>query len=754
MDTLIMKIKEKFKLMNDGEISPSAYDTAWIARIPSLDNPKKPQYPMTLKWILENQNKDGSWGEPSSFLLYDRLVCTLACVLALKKWEAGEEQVAKGLHFLRLCVLDLDKETAILRTAGFEFIFPSMLNEAKNIGLALPYDLPCIEKILSLREKKIKRHAIHTTLLYSLEALQDVVQWDKILKLQCGNGSFLNSPSATAAAYMMTGDTKCLEFLTFIVNHFDDHAPCVYPIDIFDRIWMVDTIHRLGIDRHFGEEISDVLDYVYRNNGKRGVSWGRDITLPDIDDTCMALRLMRMHGYPISPDVLELFKDDNGNFICFPGETHQGVSDMFNLCRLSQISFPGRGILREARAFAEDYLKSCVQYNLLEDKWSLKKSLKEEINHAMQNPWIKSLQRLDVKEYIKHYGENDVWMGKTVYRVSNVNNPIYMELAKLDYNMLQSMYHKEMNFILRWWKICDFDESLVSSVLPEKVYYAIAAAVYEPEYAACRSAYAKINCIENILRDLFERHEYLHELRLFCQAVEQWNQSLACSLPFKLKGLFMAMHDTLNDLAIQASNAQGRDVFPYLHDMRVKQAEAYMRNRELREDDKLMESMSFEEYIEHKKEVSGVGMRVVPAMLLMGKQLQDHTLKCLDSRSKFHDKMALFLSLLDDVTKHQNKKNDDEETMTRRRVGLAVEYYMKGKKCNEAEAVGNIEEMMREMVEELVHEYLKPSRVPRRFRRLMFEHLKIANFNGFITETCSAATTANQMLTTAMETPV
>ncbi|XP_039117473.1 ent-copalyl diphosphate synthase AN2, chloroplastic-like [Dioscorea cayenensis subsp. rotundata] len=92
MGTLIMKIKEKFELMNDGEISPSAYDTAWIARISSLDNPKKPQYPMTLKWIIENQNKDGSWGEPSSFLLYDRLVCTLACVLALKKWEAGEEQ--------------------------------------------------------------------------------------------------------------------------------------------------------------------------------------------------------------------------------------------------------------------------------------------------------------------------------------------------------------------------------------------------------------------------------------------------------------------------------------------------------------------------------------------------------------------------------------------------------------------------------------------------------------------------------------
>lgn len=29
----------------------------------------------------------------------------------------------------------------------------------------------------------------------------------------------------------------------------------------------------------------------------------------------------------------------------------------------------------------------------------------------------------------------------------------------------------------------------------------------------------------------------------------------------------MAMYETLNELAIQASNAQGKDVFGYLHDL-------------------------------------------------------------------------------------------------------------------------------------------------------------------------------------------
>jgi len=61
-------------------------------------------------------------------------------------------------------------------------------------------------------------HSVHTTMLYSLEGLQEVVQWNKILKLQSPDGSFLSSPAATAVAYMKTGDSKCLEYLTYIVR--------------------------------------------------------------------------------------------------------------------------------------------------------------------------------------------------------------------------------------------------------------------------------------------------------------------------------------------------------------------------------------------------------------------------------------------------------------------------------------------------------------------------------------------------------
>ncbi|KAK8919137.1 hypothetical protein KSP39_PZI021819 [Platanthera zijinensis] len=289
------------------------------------------------------------------------------------------------LHFLQTRTQDLEKEKSIRRTVGFEIIFPSMLKEARSFGLNLPYDLPCLKQIITLREEKITRipvevmHSVQTTILFSLEAVQELVQWDRMLKLQSTNGSFLDSPAATAAAYLNTRDKKFLEYLTYIVRTFEDHAPDLYPVDTFERGWVVDTVQRLGIDHHFREEISITLDFLYRNIRKDGLAWGRDTYITDIDDTSVSSRLLRLHGYPISPDVLEHFKDGDDSFLCYIGETHQGVSDFFSLYRFFQIAFPGEKILKQAKSFAKKRLVNGIEDNNVHDKWAIKKALHKEV---------------------------------------------------------------------------------------------------------------------------------------------------------------------------------------------------------------------------------------------------------------------------------------------------------------------------------------------------------------------------------------
>ncbi|XP_028552327.1 bifunctional levopimaradiene synthase, chloroplastic-like [Dendrobium catenatum] len=562
IETLIREIKDMFLRLGDGEISPSAYDTAWIARIPSLNDPNKPQFPTTLQWILKNQLNDGSWGEPSFFSLYDRLV-----------------------------------------------------------------------------------------------------------------------------------------------------SPVVYPIDIFEHNWMIDTIQRLGIDHHFRKEISNALDFLYRNLRKDGLAWERDAIVTDIDDTCMGLRLLRLHGYPISPDVLEYFKDIDGTFLCYMGETHKGVSDFFSLYRFSQIAFLGEKILKQTKIFTEQHLIKSIKDNHVYDKWAIKKALNKEIEWALRNPWKMSLPMLEMQEYIKNYGDNDVWIEKTIFRMYNINNSKYLELAKLECNKLQAIHTREAKSILLWWNSCGFNNLVVTQLNPKEIHFSICAAIYEPEFSTSRIAYTKCNCIESILKDIFQSHESFEELKIFCQAINEWKPAMVQVLPSKLKRVFMVAYETMNEQAIGANNAQGKDVFPYLHDLRKQQVQQYLKIREFKD---IKQFEIFEEYVDQVKRGLAVTIRLLPAVLLMGDVLPGNALKSLVHKSTILEQLASYIALLNLMTEERS----------------AVYMYMKEHNCSEQDALSYIEEKIDDAFVEFTHEYLKPNKhISHSCRRLIFEHGRIIRFS-------------------------
>lgn len=91
----------------------------------------------------------------------------------------------------------------------------------------------------------------------------------------------------------------------------------------------MDRLERLGISRYLEQEIKDCMDYIYRYRlciyfsfdiysvklvtqfvvlmqiyrhwTKHGICWARDSSLQDVDDTSMGFRLLRLHGYDVSP---------------------------------------------------------------------------------------------------------------------------------------------------------------------------------------------------------------------------------------------------------------------------------------------------------------------------------------------------------------------------------------------------------------------------------------------------------------------
>ncbi|KAI3806002.1 hypothetical protein L1987_21891 [Smallanthus sonchifolius] len=565
-------IKAMFGSMNDGEITVSAYDTAWVALVQDVNGRKGPQFPSSLDWIVNNQLSNGSWGDDLLFSAHDRIINTLACVIALTSWNVHPDKCEKGMKFLQDNICKLEDENEEHMPIGFEVAFPSLIDIARKLKIEVPDDSPALKEIYAMRNIKLSKipmevvHTVPTTLLHSLEGMPDL-EWEKLLKLQCKDGSFLFSPSSTAFALMQTKDEKCLQYLTNIVTKFNGGVPNVYPVDLFEHIWAVDRLQRLGISRYFKSEIEDCVGYIHKYWTKDGICWARNSNVQDIDDTAMGFRVLRMHGYDVTPDVFRQFEKD-GKFVCFAGQSTQAVTGMFNLYRASQVLFPEERILEDAKKFSYNYLKEKQSTNELLDKWIIAKDLPGEVGYALNVPWYASLPRLETRFYLEQYGgEDDVWIGKTLYRMGYVSNDTYLEMAKLDYNNCLAIHQLEWNTMQQWYvdfSIEQFKTRNATSLLVS--YYLAAASIFEPERCNERIVWAKTTVLVDTISSFFESSHLSKEDRV--AFVDEFRNKSSSRKHLKSEPwhkLMVALRATLHELALDGLMAHSQDIHSQLH---------------------------------------------------------------------------------------------------------------------------------------------------------------------------------------------
>ena len=96
---IVDEIARLLRETGPGHNTITAYDTAWVARL-------KDQLPDiardALAWLRKNQLADGSWGMANSLYHHDRVLCTLAAIIALRKNNdiRDRDRVAAGLFAL------------------------------------------------------------------------------------------------------------------------------------------------------------------------------------------------------------------------------------------------------------------------------------------------------------------------------------------------------------------------------------------------------------------------------------------------------------------------------------------------------------------------------------------------------------------------------------------------------------------------------------------------------------------------------
>ncbi|KAM7466016.1 hypothetical protein LguiB_013578 [Lonicera macranthoides] len=220
---LTERIRERFSKL---DLSVSSYDTAWVAMVPSNNNggfskeeKQLPCFPSCVEWIKENQKADGSWGLNPSHpsLVQESLSSTLACVLALQKWNAGEQLVQKGLEFIGSNRSAVDDKNQI-SPLGFNIVFPGMISYAQDLGLNLPLDTAFLDRMHYNRDMQIQRGKAGS-LAYFAEGFGESYDWKELIKSeQRSNGSILNSPATMASALIHFHDAKCFKYLQSLLK--------------------------------------------------------------------------------------------------------------------------------------------------------------------------------------------------------------------------------------------------------------------------------------------------------------------------------------------------------------------------------------------------------------------------------------------------------------------------------------------------------------------------------------------------------
>ncbi|CAN1190415.1 Beta-caryophyllene synthase [Linum perenne] len=262
---------------------------------------------------------------------------------------------------------------------------------------------------------------------------------------------------------------------------------------------LINVIERLGIDYHFEVEIELFLQQLYAEHNS--VDSCRIID-GDLRTAALSFRLLRQHGYNISTDAFKKYKTEQGGFKIEKIETAGDIEGILNLYEAAYLRVEGDDILDEAIEFTESILGAKVD--------ELEPSLAERVNHALERPLRKGVERTEHLFFI------------SVYETIPGHDSTLLKLAKLSFNVVQNLYQKELRVLSKW------DTSMKDVEDRMKILFAAVISIYD-EIDSFNSNDGKFYCMDFGKQALkLVAKFYMEEVRWFAQSyvptIEEYRQ--------------------------------------------------------------------------------------------------------------------------------------------------------------------------------------------------------------------------------------
>ncbi|XP_072057356.1 probable terpene synthase 2 isoform X2 [Arachis hypogaea] len=300
--------------------------------------------------------------------------------------------------------------------------------------------------------------------------------------------------------------------------------------NIIQKLSLIDSIQRLSISYHFEREIDEILVQAHNDFINNGFATEDH----DLHFIALRFRLLRQKGYYISSDIFNKFKNKKGEFN--EPTIVQDAKGIWSLYEAAQLRVYGEDILEEAHEFTYNKLKSITN--------QLNPSLADQINQSLEQPLHKAVLRMRARSYMSFYEEDPL------------HDKVILNFAKLNFDMLQKWYKKEIGITTKWWRNSEFGTKVpYARERIVELYFWPFAMNSELKYTTFRVVTTKVNQWMTIVDDTYDAYGTIQELELLTLAIQRWDISYIASLPECFKTIFNAILEVTDEI-IELSSAR------------------------------------------------------------------------------------------------------------------------------------------------------------------------------------------------------
>ncbi|GAY65200.1 hypothetical protein CUMW_239360 [Citrus unshiu] len=433
-----------------------------------------------------------------------------------------------------------------------------------------------------------------------------------------------------------------------------------------DQLELIDNLQRLGLAYHFETEIRNILHNNYNNN--KDYNWRKE----NLYATSLEFRLLRQHGYPVSQDVFNGFKDDKGGFIC------NDFKGIISLHEASYYSLEGESIMEEAWQFTSKHLKEVmISKSKQGDVF-----VAEQTKRALELPLLWKVPMLEARWFID------------VYEKREDKNHLLLELAKLEFNVLQAIYQEELKDVVIGLgeKLSFARDSLVASFVWSL------GIVFEPQFAYCRRILTITFALISVIDDIYDAYGTLDELELFVDAVERvfgklmWGINYALNhLPDYMKICFLALYNLVNEFTYYVLKQWDFDILRSIKNAWLRNIQAYLVEAKWYHGEN---TPTQGEFLENGLLSIGGPMVTMTAYLSGTNRIIEKELEFLESNQDIIHWSFKILRLQDDL-------GTSSDEIQRGDVPKSIQCYMHETGASEEVAREHIKDMMRQMWKKL-----------------------------------------------------